>query len=189
MKDYRKIPFSKIKCIEEYTKLMLEKGYVIVQALIDDECHQIIEEICYGIEKAAPPDETFLACLFNEEKELCDRVFVDYAAPTYVNEGYNTSRYFLSLDAFPFTISLFDFEREISCMEKHFEEKCFSPENKPNKIRHYEFYVSKHKQDFYDFFWDKEFEFLEDWSETNKCFPRKMIPDASVLFPKVLSSH
>lgn len=148
-----------------------------------------MRKICYAIEKATPPDETFLACLFNEEKELCNRVFVDHAAPTYVNDGYNTSRYFLSLDAFPCTISLFDFKREISCMEKHFEEKCFSPENKPYKICHYEFYVSNHKQDFYDFWWDKEFGFLEDWSATNKWFPGKLILDASVLFPKVLCSH
>ena len=162
MKDYKKIPFNKIKDIESYIERKLKSGHVIIQILVNEDNKEIDELISYANDKEC---KSGYRCLTDTDEQLKNSVITEMIEPYYAFKDINKSSDEMCCDI---DIGLdsqnvidFDvFKTDFSDMEKYFDGKSFqlSVTN-----CHYEFYISTRESNIDNFCGYMEVEFITEW--------------------------
>ena len=159
MRNYRRIPFNRIKDIETYAERKLKAGHAIVQILVNETTETVDNLISYGNDVEAKSG--YLAYVGNA-KQLKDMVIVEKMTPK-VNIDYVEGIIEIEIDnESQGVITCPSFKTEFRNMEEHFREYPFTDESN-KRTYHYEFYISNEKANISNFGGDLELHFLYEW--------------------------
>ena len=161
MKDYKKIPFSRIKDIESYVERKLKAGHIIIQILVNEDNKEIDELISYANDKEC---ESYYRSLTDSDEQLRTCVISEYMELYYAfkDEKRKTGTCDIDIDAdLQDVIDFYTFKKDIKDMEKYYSGESFQ-KNDCNSY-HYEFYISTGKGDVANFGGCMEVDFATEW--------------------------
>lgn len=146
MKNYKRIPFNKIRNIESYVEKKLKEGHIIIQILVNEDKEEIDELISYGNDKEC---RSYYRCLTNSDEQLRTCIIRECMQPYYAFKDKNRDSGYCDIDIDDErqdVISFYTFKKDFSNMKKYYkgENFCFKD---GNEKMHYEFYISTGKAD------------------------------------------
>lgn len=163
MKNYKKIPFNRIKDIESYVEKKLREGHVIIRILVNEDEKEIAELVSYANDKEC---KSYYMNLADSEEQLRASVITEELKPYYAfkdserEQDIHTADIDIETDC-QNIISFQDFKEEFTIREKEFYNGIsFSYDG---VIMHGEFYISTDKGDIANFGGNMELEFIEGW--------------------------
>lgn len=164
MKNYKQIPFSRIKNIESYVEKKLKAGHVIIQILVNEDKKEIDELISYANDKEC---QSYFRSLTDSEKELGTYVIEERLEPNYAFKGKNREDGICDIDIQTDSQNVIDFntfKKQFKDMEKYYSSNSFRFEEYSGNM-HYEFYLSTGKGDIGNFGGCMEIDFVTEWME------------------------
>lgn len=156
-KEYRKIPFNRIKNMEKYVTEKLKKGHAIIQILVNEDRNSIDELISYA---NASEEESWYRCYVEPKQHLKDYVILQYLVPYYEEEP--DMKYVSIYDDHQNVITFDSATNDIVDMKNYYVGNTFQWENDKTNY-HFEFYISKGKCDIENFGASMECHFADAW--------------------------
>ena len=181
MKDYKKIPFNRIKDIKAYLNRKLRAGYMIIAAVVDEEEEEISALYSYVNDKNnksyfktfIPSDDIVklfgLEDMVPTKEDLKKQVLEYYMEPYYAYKDKNkkTNVHFADVDIdmeCPGSSSFDEFNKKIEKGMEHYNGEHYLL-NESNDRLYYEYYISKDVVSMGGFGGDLETYFVMDWME------------------------
>lgn len=165
MKNYKKIPFSRIKNIESYVERKLKAGHIIIQILVNEDKKEIDELISYANDKKC---ESYYRSLTDSDEQLQTCVISECMEPYYAfkDEKRKAGTCDIDIDAdLQDVIDFYEFKKDIKAMEKYYSGESFQWKDYDDSSCHYEFYISLEKGDIANFGGCLEIDFVTEWME------------------------
>lgn len=162
MKNYTKIPFTRIPNIESYVEQKLKEGHCIIQIIVNENCQEIEELVSWANDSGL---ESFYRGFADSDEQLMCNVIVEHLTPYYAfkdksNDGSTAN---IDIDNDNQDIISFDsFKSTFTTMEKeYYSGKPYGGDD--GDTEHFEFYISNEKADIENFGGHMELEFIEEW--------------------------
>lgn len=146
MKNYKKIPFNRIKDIESYVGKKLKAGHIIIQILVNEDHNEIDELISYANDKEC---QSYFRSLTDSDEQLKTCVISEYMELYYAFKDEDRDSGTCDIDIQDERQDVFDFytfKKDFKDMEKYYSGESFQYEKYDGKT-HYEFYISTGKAD------------------------------------------
>ena len=172
MKNYKKIPFNKIKDIGSYVEKKLREGRVIIRILVNEDEKEIAELVSCANDKEC---KSYYMNLAGSEEQLRASVITEELEPYYTFKDSERAHDVRTADIDIETdcqniVSFQDFKKDFSSREKEFYNGIsFSYDG---VILHGEFYISTDKGDIANFGGCMELEFIEEWMEEHGYYSK-----------------
>ena len=162
MKNYKKIPFNRIKDIESYVEKKIKAGHIIIQIMVNEDHKEIEELVSYANDKEcksyfrslADSDEQLKSCVINEDMNL-------YYAFKDKNRDSNIHTDDIDIEVdMQDIIDFHTFKKNFKDMDRVYSGESFQYDG---EIKHYEFFISTGKGDIENFGGLMEVEFATEW--------------------------
>lgn len=163
MKNYKKIPFNRVKDFGSYVEKKLREGHVIIRILINENEKEIAELVGYANDKEC---KSYYMNLADSEEQLRASVITEELEPYYAFKDSERAHDVRTDDIDIETdcqniISFQDFKEEFSSREKEFYNGIsFSYDG---EMMHCEFYISTNKGNIANFGRSMELDFITEW--------------------------
>ncbi|MBQ4523774.1 MAG: hypothetical protein IJA10_12600 [Lachnospiraceae bacterium] len=165
MKNYKKIPFNRIKDIESYVEKKLKAGHIIIQIRVNEDNKQIDELISYANDKEC---ESYYRSLTDSDEQLRTCVISECMELYYAfkDEKREAGTCDIDIDAdLQDVIDFYEFKKDIKDMKEHYSGESFQWKDYDDSSCHYEFYISLEKGDIANFGGCLEIDFVTEWME------------------------
>lgn len=164
MKNYKKIPFNRIKDIESYIERKLKRGHIIIQILVNEDNKEIDELISYANDKGC---ESFFGFFADTVEQQKNSVIVERMEPYYAFKKDDIPDNVMCCDIDYGSkdeniISFYYLKKDFASMQKYYDEKSFQYPDYEGRT-HYEFYISNGKGDVANMGCGMEVDFATEW--------------------------
>lgn len=162
MKNYKKIPFNRIKDIGAYVEKKLREGHVIIRILVNEDEKEITELVSYVNDKEC---KSYYINLADSDEQLKTCVITESLNPYYAfKDSSRSDDCYADIDIETDCQNIIDFQsvkEDFSSREKEFYNGISFQYD--GEMMHYEFYISIDKEYIENFGGCMELEFIEEW--------------------------
>lgn len=162
MKNYKKIPFNRIKDIGSYVEKKLREGHVIIRILVNEDEKEIAELVSYVNDKEC---KSYYINLADSDEQLKTCVITESLNPYYAfKDSSRSDDCYADIDIETDCQNIIDFQsvkEDFSSREKEFYNGISFQYD--GEMMHYEFYISIDKEYIENFGGCLELDFIEEW--------------------------
>ena len=173
MKNYTKIPFTRISDIESYVEEKLKEGYCIIELIVNENRQEIDELTSYANDSEC---KSYYRNLADSDEQLRSSVITECLTPYYAfkdrSRDGSTDDIDIENDSQDI-ITFTHFKRKFIAMEK----KYYSGEpygGDDGDTEHFEFYISNERADIANFGGSMEIDFVTEWMTEQGYYSKQM---------------